>query len=289
MTPHYYINQDEMQSHPDMALLREEETLPLYKAAHRLGRAFLCSTSGWSSKHTDALKVLQFRNFPLKRLCPVTCIIPETSDLAQKVRNAFSLPAEDVKASRYDSMLITSRFYDELSTLLRTSKKTPSPIIRDSFPKRQTAPFTYSSPSDHDPDTIMGMSFGSTSEGSSFTSSRSPQRNSTNDQNDIREIVTNNMIIAFLSILSSLAYPEKNPVKTRPEFNALPDAFKFTLMGAQLTSENDGSGWKKRWSKSEKQWVTTGGAPLVTIEVQSKFSLTDIQKGQTTVSPSSPG
>src|SRR5438477_6026035 len=110
MAPHYYIRQNEMESHPDMALLREEETLPLHKAAHRLGRAFLCSTSGWTSKHTDALKVLQFRNFPLERLCPATYIIPETSDLAQKVRNAFSLSAEDAKASRYDSMSITSRF-----------------------------------------------------------------------------------------------------------------------------------------------------------------------------------
>lgn len=40
------------------------------------------------------------------------------------------------------------------------------------------------------------------------------------------------MVIAF-------AYPEKNPVKTRPEFNVCPDAIKFTLMGAQLTSEDD--------------------------------------------------
>ena len=268
---HYYISQNEMQSHPDMALLREEETLPLYKAAHRLGRAFLCSTSGWSSKHTDALKVLQFRNFPVERLCPATYIIPETSDIAQKVRNAFSLSAEDVKASRYDSMLITSQFYDDLSTLLRTSRKTPSPIVRDAVPKRQISPFTYISPPDHDPDTIMGMSFGSTSDGSSYSPSRSPQRNQTNDQNHIREIVTNTMVVAFLSILSNLAYPEKNPVKTRPEFNAWPDAIKFTLMGAQLASENDGSGWKTRWSNSEKQWVTTGGAPLITIEVQPKF------------------
>jgi hypothetical protein len=259
-----------MENHPDMILLREKETLPLYKAAHRLGRDFLCSTSGWTSKHTDALKVLQFRDIPLERLCPATYIVPETSDLAQKVRVAFSLSAEDVKASRYDSMLITSRFYDELSTLLRTAIKTPSPIVRN-FPKRHAAPFTYVSPPDHDPDTIMGMSFSSGSDGDTYSPSRTPPRNPTNDQTNIREIITNNMVVAFLSILSSLAYPEKNPVKNRPEFNAWPDAIKFTLMGAQLTSENDGSGWKMRWSKSEKQWVTTGGAPLITIEVQSKF------------------
>ena len=75
------------------------------------------------------------------------------------------------------------------------------------------------------------------------------------------------MIVAFLSILSNIAYPEINPTKPRPEFNALPDAIKFMLFGTLLSSENDGSGWKMRVSRSEKQWVSTGGAPLITIEV----------------------
>ena len=82
MASYYYISQNEMQSHPYMALLREEDTLPVYKAVHRLGRAFLCNASRWTSKHADALKVLQFRDFPLKHLCPETYIAPETSDLA---------------------------------------------------------------------------------------------------------------------------------------------------------------------------------------------------------------
>jgi hypothetical protein len=116
----------------------------------------ICSLSVVGTK-----KMMQFRNIPLERICTATYIILEISDLAQKVRNTSSLPAEDVKASRYDSMLITSRFYDELSTL-RTNKNSPSPIIRNSFPKRQTAPFTYIYPLDHDPDMIMGMSFRST-------------------------------------------------------------------------------------------------------------------------------
>jgi hypothetical protein len=97
----------------------------------------------------------------------------------------------------------------------------------------------------------------------------SPQRKLDDDNVDVREVATNNMVVAFMSILANLAYPERNPTKQRPEFNALPDSIKFTLYGTLLTSVNDGSGWRTRFSKSGKQWVTTGGAPLMTIKVQS--------------------
>lgn len=267
MAAHYHVSEAELLSHPNMALILDDETLPLYKAGHRLGREFLCSTSGWTSKHVDALKVVQFRDFPIQRLCPATSLIPYTCKLAKEIQQHFSLSAEDVKASRYDAMSFTSKFYDELSTLLRTSNKTPSPIIKDAFPRRQPAPMVHRSPPEHDPDTIIGRSFLSTSDGSSYSPVRSPQSNPTSKSTDIREVVTNNMIVAFLSTLSNMAYPQKNPTTTRPEFNAWPDCLKFSLMGAPLTSENDGSGWKMRYSKSEQQWVTTGGAPLITIEV----------------------
>jgi len=81
------------------------------------------------------------------------------------------------------------------------------------------------------------------------------------------EAVTNNMIVAFATILSNLAYPVKNPMQHRPEFNAKPDNLILVLMGGQITSINDGSGWLTRYSKTYNQWVHTGGAPLIMIEV----------------------
>lgn len=126
-------------------------------------------------------------------------------------------------------------------------------------------------PPNKNSDAILGMSL--STDDSNYNPTGSPRRGTAREEVDIREIVTNNMIVAFLSILGNLAYPERNPTKPRPEFNALPDAIKFTLFGTSLSSENDGSGWKMRFSRSEKQWVSTGGAPLITIEVQSLLFL----------------
>lgn len=251
-----------------MDIVRKPDSLTIFGAAYKEGRDFLCSTSGWSSKHLEALKVVLFQNFPLHRLCPASYIIPATSDLAQQVINAFSVSAEDVKAGRYDMLSYTNWFYNELSILLRTDRKTPSPIVKDAQPRRNMAPFAYVSPPDKNSDSIFGMSLGSSTDDSNYNPIGSPRRGTAREEVDIREIVTNNMIVAFLSILGNLAYPERNPMKPRPEFNTLPDAIKFTLFGTSLSSENDGSGWKMRFSRSEKQWVSTGGAPLITIEVQ---------------------
>lgn len=228
----------------------------------------MCSTSGWSSKHLEALRVVLFQSFPLHRLCPASYVIPEGSHLAQQVTNAFSVPAEDVKAGRYDMFSYTQAFYHELSILLRTDRKTPSPIVRDAQPRRNMAPFTYVSPPDKKSDSILGMSLDSSTDDSNYSPTMSPRQGATRQETDVREVVTNNMIVAFLSTLSNLAYPERNPTKIRPEFNALPDHIKFTIFGTSLSSENDGSGWKTRFSRSERQWVCTGGAPLLTIQVQ---------------------
>lgn len=255
-----------MQTHPTMDILRKPDALTIFEAAYKEGRDFLRSTSGWSSKHLEALRVILFQNFPVHRLCPASCIIPPTSDLAQEITRVFSISAEDVKAGRYDMFSYTNCFYNELSILLRTDRKTPSPIVSDAQPRPNMAPFAYVSPPDKNSDSILGMSLGSSTDDSNYSPTRSPGRGGTKEV-DIREVVTNNMIVAFLSILGNLAYPERNPTKTRPEFNALPDAIKFTLFGTLLSSENDGSGWKMRFSKSEQQWVSTGGAPLITIEV----------------------
>jgi hypothetical protein len=93
---HYEITARELEDHPELRLLWHPTTLSLYYAARLLGRQFLCRTSGWSGVHLRALKVVQFVDFPLDRLCPSTHIIDETSDLAQTVRTTLSLPPTDV-------------------------------------------------------------------------------------------------------------------------------------------------------------------------------------------------
>jgi hypothetical protein len=79
------------------------------------------------------------------------------------------------------------------------------------------------------------------------------------------------MVIAFLDILTTLAFPDFNPVKERVEVNEWPDSIKIVLNGTALTSINNGSAYKMRWSNTGNQWVTTGGAPIFTIEVRSIF------------------
>jgi hypothetical protein len=79
------------------------------------------------------------------------------------------------------------------------------------------------------------------------------------------------MIKDFVATLSMLPYPEVNPRKPRPKFDMRPDYIKFVLMGSLLKSENNGSGWMYRFSQRRRQWVATGGAPLITIQVPPVF------------------
>jgi len=281
---HYDITASELENHPDLPILRHPDTLSLYYATKLLERRFLCSTSSWSGVHLRALKVLQFVDLPLDRICPSTYIVAETSEVAQIVRTTLSLPPKEVMARRYSQRSLEAQFYNELAVLLRTTQHTPSlrsnqnAIIAG---RRSTATTSLAvSPPDQEGDTILGMSFRSDDSGSSYYPSQTSPRSPRNDSSDapastalleVREIVTNSLIIAFLQVVSSIIYPEYNPVKPKPEFNVSPDHIKLVLMGSALTSENDGSGWKMRWSKSGGQYVSTGGAPLVTVEVRSRF------------------
>jgi hypothetical protein len=245
-------------------------------AATRLrGRAFLCSTSGWTGLHLGALRVLQFRDFPIQRLCPSQYIVSDTSELARKVREIFSLSTRDVQARRYNPMSFESKFYNDLATLLRITRQTPSPrSFRSAIAavlRPTVANYNYISPSNRGQDNILSMSFFSDSTDSSFPPPKSPFQSPPDEQQGPREVVTNSMVIAFLDNLSTLAYPDFNPVRQRPEFNACPDSIKIVVNGASLASENDGSAWKMRWSSTGNQWVTTGGVPLVTVEAGSGF------------------
>jgi hypothetical protein len=290
---HYDITASELENHPDLPILRHPDTLSLYYATKLLERRFLCSTSSWSGVHLRALKVLQFVDLPLDRICPSTYIVDETSEVAQIVRTTLSLPPREVMARRYSQRSLEAQFYNQLAVLLRTTQHSPSPRSNQNAiiaRRRSTATTSLAvpqlttslavSPPDQEGDTILGMSFRSEDSGSSYYPSQTSPQSPRNDSSDapastallqVREIVTNSLIIAFLEVVSSIIYPEYNPVKPKPEFNVSPDHIKLVLMGSALTSENDGSGWKMRWSKSGGQYVSTGGAPLVTVEVRSRF------------------
>jgi hypothetical protein len=211
MDPHYHISENELESHPSMRLLRDGNALTIYESAFKYGRDFLCNTSGWTTTHLQALKVFEFRDLPIHRLCPASYAIPSDSALAQQVRNAFALSPEAVKAGQHDMMSITSWFYSGLSILLRTDRKTSSPGVKDTAPKRLLAPVTFLSPHNEDPDNTLGTSFTSTSDGSSYSPMASPQCKCIDNGNDVREVATNNMVGAFISILSNLPTRKETP------------------------------------------------------------------------------
>lgn len=270
MGSNYHITQAEIRGHPLYRARTRQDALSLYEYAGIYGKDFNCSTSGWDYKHLNALHVLLFTGLPMERICPTNFEVSSTSELGENVKRAFSITEDDIKAGRYPVADFTSWFYSELALLLRTGQKTPSPVVRDVQP-RVREPFIYDSPEDKDPNTFLAMSFSDSSQGSSYSPSRSPVRVVNEGPIDVREIVTNNMVVAFLSTLSNMAYPERNPTQHRPEFNARPDAIKFILNGSQISSENDGSGWRMRFSQTGNQRVPTGGAPLMTIKVEPLF------------------
>lgn len=219
-----------------------------------------------TSKHSKLL------NSPISRSIGFV-LHPMPSPRPPTLHNKFVVPLHFLlKTPKRDNM--TWRRLQAGSTLSSPTFFVPTEkhLLQSSSPWPRSAspvPFTFVSPLNKDVDTILGMSFSSPSDDSNYSTSTigSPRLTRTKDDIDVRDIVTNNMVVAFMSILTNLCYSERNPTKTRPEFNALPDTIKFTLYGTQLTSVNNGSGWKMRFSKSEKQWVSTGGAPLITIQV----------------------
>jgi hypothetical protein len=276
MATHYHVPPEQLESHPSMVHLRKPSALTIYGAAYQFSREFLCSTSSWGTRHIEALKVLDFNDQPVERLCPTQFLVTRDSALGKQIIEHFSLSTVDVKAGRYNIMAATNSFYDELATLLCTSAKTPSPPSYHSRPRRVVPSATIHSPPQYDPDTILGTSFQSSSSGESYIPGKSPpRRNNIEEPDHLLEITTNNLIISFLSLLSNFAYPERNPTKARPRFNLSPDSIKFSLYGTTLSSWNDGSGWKTRFSQTGGQWVGTGGAPLITIEVQIVWTGTD--------------
>jgi hypothetical protein len=280
---HFQVNDKEIAQHNFLPIIRNAvRPNTLHDAIAYDGRkvdegdsvpvSFVTSTSSWHVLHLIVLHVLLLENLPLERIFPSRYLIPELHPLASQVRECFALPREAVKRGAYGiDQPLTYQFYSQLSDLLRTGAKTPSPPTKNTEPRLVSSATQVNSESGL-PGTILSTSVGSSSGSSYLTSNRSlpdSPRDLNEDAEDTNEIVTNHMIFCFTSILSNILYSVKNPAQPRPEIFIRPDNLILMLMGFGFRSINDGSGWKTRFSKTQNQWVKTGGAPLFTFEVPS--------------------
>jgi hypothetical protein len=98
---------------------------------------------------------------------------------------------------------------------------------------------------------------------------------------DKSETVTNFLLINFLYLLGELENSVKNSkrgtILFRYVYHQVPcfltrysadhDHFAIMLEGKACGSENDGSGWRSRWSESARQRVKSGRVPLCSLEV----------------------
>lgn len=284
---HNNVPREEIERNPVHSTLNAKRPLSIMTAACNTKESFFASTSSWGPDHLDALRVLLFDNLPLSRIYPSPFQISHNSRVAKEVERAFNLSTDDVKAGRFSIHDNFYTFYSELSLLLRTDRKTPSQIVKETTPK-QHVPFFNVSASEQSRYLNTGMSLSDSSRIPFYISPIKSSKRRSRDSEQIvldnvnaREAVSNNLMIAFFRALSNIVYPQVDPTQPRPEFNAYPDSIPFLLYGDLLTSINDGSGWKTRFSKSENQWVHTGGAPLITLKVRRSrvFVLNDRQNG----------
>jgi hypothetical protein len=168
-----------------------------------------------------------------------------------------------VKSGAYDYSIPAESFYFPLGQLLRTGAKTPSPPST-STGRRISYPTGTANTQAGPAATILSTSFGSSS-GSSYRASPDSPRGSLDDEEDSNETITNTMIQQFAHALCKLLYSAN--LQLRPEVSLAPDSLLLMLGGTGFRSINDGSIWKTRFSKSQRQWVKVGGAPILTLEV----------------------
>lgn len=166
-TPHYYIGQQEIRSNPGFRHVTAPGIQSIADRSYMSKDKFFCNTSGWEEMHIAALHGLLFEDFPMDRICTPTSFISPTYPLAAQVKEHLGLSANEVKASRYNTLSATESFYTELSTLLRTNTFTPSLTVKNTRPVRNPKPFAYISPQNKDTDTIM---FPVSTPGSSYNS-----------------------------------------------------------------------------------------------------------------------
>ena len=278
---HFRVDEKEITEHNFFPIIRDAiKPNTLHDAIAYDGRkvddadanpvSFIVSTSNWQVLHLIVLHVLLLENLPLDRIFPSRFLIPETHSLVSRVRECFALPREAVRRGAYSiDQPLTYQFYSELSDLLRTGAKTPSPPTKNTEPRVVHSTNRVDKECDL-PGTILSTSVDSSSGSSYLTSNRShpdSPLDSNVDAEDTNEVVTNHMLFSFIVILSNLLYSNKSPNQPRPEIFIRPDNLILMLMGFEFRSINDGSSWKTRFSKSQSQWVKTGGAPLFTLEV----------------------
>src|SRR5437763_8469957 len=144
---HFRVDQKEITEHNFFAIIRDAmKPNTLHDAIAYHGRmvndtdpkpvTFLESTSNWHVLHLIVLRVLLLENVPLDRIFPSSFLIPETNPLVARVRECFALPREAVRRGAYSiDQPLTYQFYSELSDLLRTGVKTPSPPTRNTEPR----------------------------------------------------------------------------------------------------------------------------------------------------------
>ena len=233
---------------------------------------FLESTSTWNQRHIIAFRMLDFNDLPISNMYPALFHPVETDPVIATVKSLFCLSRDDVRKGNFDIVSIgaTFSFYKSLQDCLRTQQKTPSPNQPTTLPPSRPRPvFT----THH---YTMSDTSSSSFLPSSSSGSNKPPVNPTSDKT---EMVSNMLIIQFLHILTALEtaqYPSHNILFRysrhlyRVNLSAEQDHFAVMVEGKACGSENDGSGWRSRWSESSGQWAKSGRFPLCSIEVLSR-------------------
>jgi hypothetical protein len=223
---HYHVTENEMTNSPYFRMIREAPApKTLFEAIASDGQvlppnvkplSFIVSTSSWDVIHLRVLHVLCLNDLPLSRIFPQKYTVPETlaDELALRVRRLLGLSREQVRSGSFDMTEMAYPFYSELSLLIRTNQRTPCPPTKTDAlrPIPNTAQFRSVGGVAN---TILGSPFSDSTTGSTFSnvSSGITAAPSSDRLVNTTEVVTNNMVVAFTTILSNLLYPVKNPTQ----------------------------------------------------------------------------
>jgi len=229
---------------------------------------FLESTSTWNQRHIISFRMLDFNDLSISSMYPSLFHPSETDPVIINVKTLFRLSRDDVRKGNFDIVSIgaTFSFYKTLQDCLRTQQKTPSP----------NQPVTHPPPRPRPVFATHHYAISDSSSSSFLPSISSASMPPVNPTSDKTETVSNILIIQFLHILTALETartPSHNILFRysrrlyRVDVSAEQDHFVVMVEGKACGSENDGSGWRSRWSESSGQWVKSGRFPLCSIEV----------------------
>jgi hypothetical protein len=201
---------------------------------------FLESTSTWNQRHIISFRMLDFNDIHISSMYPTSFYPSETDPVVQNVKKLFFLNRQDVRKGNFDITAIGAAFsfYKTLQDCLRTQQKTPSPNQITAHPPSRP----------HSAVATHHHTVSDSSSSSFLPSTNSGSLSTTNSTGDKTETVSNILI-------------------THVNWSAEQDHFAVMVEGKACGSENDGSGWRSRWSESTGQWVKSGRFPLCSIEV----------------------